>query len=294
MERDRQIKLFTGAIMVARVEGVLRYPGGKSKAIKFILPMIPQDIKEYREPFVGGGSVFISAKQKLGNNVRYTINDLNIDLYSFWKVLKEQPNQFIEEIAFIKRNFNSGKYLYNYYKSNNINWTEFHRAVRFFVLNRITFSGLVESGGYSQESYEKRFTDSLFEKLKKLSLFLDEVDIQNRDYSYLIKEPGEDVFIFLDPPYFCSRESKLYGKNGDLHTDFDHLKFACTIKKCKHKWLITCDDSLFIRNLFSSFANIYPWDAYYSMTSINKDSSKKGKQIFICNYKIEDYKTIID
>ena len=34
---------------------------------------------------------------------------------------------------------------------------EFQRAVRFFILNRITFSGVVDSGGYSQSAYEKTF-----------------------------------------------------------------------------------------------------------------------------------------
>ncbi|MYF99993.1 DNA adenine methylase [Candidatus Poribacteria bacterium] len=40
----------------------LRYPGGKSRAIKQILPHIPTEIGEFREPFVGGGSVFFSLR----------------------------------------------------------------------------------------------------------------------------------------------------------------------------------------------------------------------------------------
>ena len=67
------------------IKSPLRYPGGKSKALKNIIPQIPSDIQEYREPFVGGGSVFLAVKQKFGDQVkRYWINDLNYNLYCFW------------------------------------------------------------------------------------------------------------------------------------------------------------------------------------------------------------------
>ena len=35
----------------------LRYPGGKSKAIKTLSQWYPKNISEYREPFIGGGSI---------------------------------------------------------------------------------------------------------------------------------------------------------------------------------------------------------------------------------------------
>ena len=37
----------------------LRYPGGKSKAIKTLSQWYPKNISEYREPFIGGGSIAI-------------------------------------------------------------------------------------------------------------------------------------------------------------------------------------------------------------------------------------------
>jgi len=49
------------------VKNVLRYPGGKSKAIKMIIPNIPANIKEFREPMVGGGSVSLVVKQLFPN-----------------------------------------------------------------------------------------------------------------------------------------------------------------------------------------------------------------------------------
>jgi len=66
------------------IKSPLRYPGGKSRAINIIANLIP-DFEEFREPFVGGGSVFIYAKQKFKDK-KFWINDLYFDLYKFWEV----------------------------------------------------------------------------------------------------------------------------------------------------------------------------------------------------------------
>ena len=91
------------------------------------------------------------------------------------------------------------------------------------------------------------------------------------------------MFIFLDPPYYSATKSALYGKNGHLHKSFDHERFAENMKNCKHKWLITYDDSDYIRNLFS-FANIQSWNLTYGMRNITENSDQKGKELFISNY----------
>ena len=55
------------------------------------------------------------------------------------------------------------------------------------------------------------------------------------------------------------------------------------MKKCQHKWLITYDDSQYIRKLFS-FANIIPWNLTYGMRNVTKNSNQKGEELFISNY----------
>lgn len=79
------------------VKNILRYPGGKSKAIKMIISKIPTNIKEFREPMVGGGSVSLAIKQ-LFPNVKIKINDLNYDLICFWKILRDYPDKLILEV----------------------------------------------------------------------------------------------------------------------------------------------------------------------------------------------------
>ncbi|MHC5594993.1 MAG: DNA adenine methylase [Nostoc sp.] len=267
----------------------LRYPGGKSKAINQIVEYLPESFSEFREPFVGGGSVFIYLRQKFPH-VKIWINDLNRELFLFWKFAQSDLAHLVKEIRQIKVKYTDGKLLFTELTQVNVNnLSDLERAVRFFVLNRITFSGTVESGGFSQEAFHKRFTDSSIERLEKLENILSEnVQITNLDYSHLLKSEGEDVFIFLDPPYFSAEKSKLYGKRGDLHTSFEHQRFAEVLQQCYHRWLITYDDSLHIRENFQ-WANISEWELQYGMNNYKQGGAAKGKELFITNYEVKLY-----
>lgn len=267
------------------VKSPLRYPGGKSKAIKKIFPLIPT-FEEYREPFVGGGSLLFALKQRLSKNIIYKINDLNNDLYCFWKISRDKNQELVSKIQQIKDESTIGKELCSYYREN-VGDNEFDRAVRFFVLNRITFSGLADSGGYSEQAFKKRFTQSSIDRVRLIEPILKDVIISNEDYENYIKEAGNNIFIFLDPPYWKSTKKRLYGKDGDLHLSFDHERFAKTMKSCKHKWLITYDDCKEIRDLFN-FANIYEWELQYGMNNYKQSHAKKGKELFISNYEIKN------
>ena len=210
--------LIDGQIM--KVTSPLRYPGGKSKALRQIQPHVPK-YAELREPFVGGGSVFISLKQK-NPEAQYWINDLNRDLYLFWHFAQVDLDALVKAVKGIKRDSVDGRELFEAYKGGWNELDDFDRAVRFFVLNRITFSGTIDSGGYSEQSFRRRFTDSSIERLSDLRFVLENVKVTNLDYEHVLNDPGEQVFIFLDPPYYSTKGSRLYGKKGDLHQVFDH------------------------------------------------------------------------
>ncbi|MHC5737146.1 DNA adenine methylase [Nostoc sp.] len=265
----------------------LRYPGGKSKAINQIVEYLPESFSEFREPFVGGGSVFIYLRQKFPD-LKIWINDLNRELFLFWKFAQSNLSQLVKEIRHIKVKFTDGKLLFSELTNVDVNnLSDLERAVRFFVLNRITFSGTVESGGFSQEAFHKRFTDSSIERLEKLEDILSKnVQITNLDYSHLLKSEGEDVFIFLDPPYFSAMKSKLYGKDGHLHTYFEHQRFAEILQQCHHRWLITYDNSTQILENFK-WANISEWELQYGMNNYKQSGAAKGKELFITNYEVQ-------
>ena len=269
-------------IGMKRYTSPLRYPGGKSRVAKELLAFFP-DFYEYREPFLGGGSVFFQTRTTLDGK-SYWVNDLNTNLYCFWISARDTIDQLITEINELREQFaGNGKGLYfhlkNEYQTNSI----LNTAVRFFILNRITYSGLTDSGGYSNESFQKRFTDSSIEKLRRISVLLQNTVITNLDYSRMLVQDGEKVFLFLDPPYYSQRVSKLYGNNGDLHVQFDHQLFAESVTNCKHNWLITYDDNPYIRSLYQDYY-ITDWSLQYGMNRSN-GITKRGHELIITNYK---------
>ncbi len=268
--------------MNSKYKSPLRYPGGKSRVADMLLSKFPT-FSEYREPFVGGGSVFIDTAQQY-KPTKLWINDLYYDLYCFWHTLQTNPSELIRIVNVWKSTYPQGKDLHSFLLSSLFYFNEVERGAAFFILNRITFSGTSLSGGYSQQAFEHRFTESSINRLKQIYHILSNVNITNLDYSDVISEKGENVFIFMDPPYYTARKSALYGRNGQLHKGFDHERFAKEVKQCRHKWLITYDDCEYIRRLYQDY-KITPFNLMYGMRNVSKESTMKGNEIIITNYE---------
>src|SRR4051794_32848836 len=159
------------------IKSPLRYPGGKSRATQFLKHFIPL-FSEMREVFFGGGSFFFYCTQHFRDKV-YEASDLNYELYCFWSQLKNNKEALINGVQELYNNTRAfrtkemtkgeeGKELFTMLvnrRTNNL--SELERAIDFFILNRITFSGVVDSGGFSQGSFEGRFTQSSIDRLNE-------------------------------------------------------------------------------------------------------------------------------
>lgn len=262
----------------------LRYPGGKQKAINLISDMLPNRVREYREPLVGGGSVYMHARS---NDMAesYWINDAFNELALFWQTVQDPKAciKLIEELEELRCNFSSAGEIKKYFlkardEKNNSN---FRKAFLFFFFNRVTFSGTTRAGGFSSAASLSRFTASSIERLRSMPDALCDTRISNLDFEQVILQTGEDVFVFLDPPYYTA--SKLYGRGGSLH-QFDHERLAHVLQSTPHRFLITYDDCEQVRSLYS-WANIKNWNLQYGMNNCNlQRKSKIGRELFISNY----------
>lgn len=262
----------------------LRYPGGKQKAIDKIALVLPERAGEYREPLVGGASVYFHARSKNFAET-YWINDKFEELISFWQTVqdKELCERIMKELEKMRSEFGSAEEIKEYFLKvrDEKPTSEYRQALLFFFFNRVTFSGTTRAGGFSSAASQRRFTASSVERLAPMPEALDGTRITNLDFKDVIVEEGDDVFLFLDPPYFTA--TKLYGHGGSLHA-FDHWKLAKLLKSTKHRFLITYDDCPDIRSLYS-FANIQSWSLQYGMNNCNlQRESKIGNELFISNY----------
>ena len=79
----------------------LRYPGGKSRAISKLCQWLPsREITEYREPFLGGGSMALEMTKRLPEEVPIWVNDLYEPLINFWINLRDNGQYLYEAVSY--------------------------------------------------------------------------------------------------------------------------------------------------------------------------------------------------
>ena len=273
----------------------LRYPGGKSKAIKTLSPWFPKTISEYRGPFIGGGSIAIEIT-KSNPDIPVWINDLYIPLYNFWVQLRDRGEELSERVREEKqRTLDEGdkdkvtasaKELFNRYKAEIDTYDDFEKAVAFFIMNKCSFSGLTENSTFSQSASNSNFSLVGADKLAQFSKLVKDWKITNIDYSEVMKENGSsDTFVFLDPPYDI--KDFLYGKNREMHKSFDHNRFADDVYNCVHKFMITYNVNDRLVELYKNY-NLKEWKLRYSMAHRGDKGTDENikTELLVTNYSI--------
>lgn len=281
--------------MMKSLKTPLRYPGGKSKAVKTLSQWYPDNISEYREPFIGGGSIAIDIAKK-NPRIPIWINDLYVPLYNFWVQLRDNGDQLSERVYEEKQyTLDAGdpdkvteraRDLFNQYKEEIDKYTNLERAVAFFIMNKCSFSGLTENSTFSQTASNSNFSLVGARKLKDFSRIIKYWKITNLDYTEVIHSYAtEDAFIFLDPPYDI--KDFLYGKNREIHKSFDHDRFAQEISKCKSKFMITYNLNDRLCELYKNY-NLKEWKLRYSMAHRgDKGTAENIKtELLVTNYDI--------
>ena len=205
----------------------LRYPGGKSRAVPKLCQWLPENITEYREPFLGGGSMAIEMTKRYPD-LPIWVNDLYKPLYNFWLVLRDDGDYLYDQLIQLKqRHPDQGSarqlFLDAKEKVNELDIGYKDKAVAFYIINKCSFSGLTESSSFSKQASDSNFSIRGIENLKYYSKLIKNWKITSLDYSEL-QSDDSDVFIYADPPY--NVKDNLYGYKGEMHKGFDHALFA--------------------------------------------------------------------
>ena len=261
----------------------LRYPGGKSRAIKFLSQHLPK-IESYREPFLGGGSMALYVTQTYPNTDVW-VNDLYYPLYAFWVTLRDHGQQLCDDLRELKtelgESYDTHKRAFDDAKDK-LNNDLYESGFNFYVANKCSFSGLTANSSFSKQASRANFTFRGIDKLPALSELIQGWRITNQSYEELLY--GRNAFVFLDPPYAI--KDNLYGNKGDMHKSFDHEWFAAQACASENKCMITYNSELFIKDRFPDWYQ-KDWDLTYTMRSsgtYTKDQ-KKRKELLLLNYE---------
>ena len=267
----------------------LRYPGGKSRALPKIFQYIP-DLKtfdEYREPFIGGGSVALEVAKRYPF-LDIWVNDLYTPLYNFWCILRDEPQELFECLKGYKEDYGTpelARQLFNEMKIqiNHEETEDFYRAVAFYIINKCSFSGLTESSSFSQQASVSNFSMNGIEKIPGYGKIIKDWKITNLSYEELLTD-DMGVFVYLDPPYDI--KDNLYGRKGSMHKGFDHDKFAVDCDRHVCSQLVSYNSSNLVKERFQEwtvgeFAHTY---TMRSVGSYNTDQAAR-KELVLYNYE---------
>ena len=270
----------------------LRWPGGKSRAISKLEPHIPdlRNYEEYREPFLGGGSVAIHITKKYPD-LKIWVNDLYSPLVIFWQQLQILGDELKSHLLHFKSSFpdpDSARQLFNISKTilNDPNTGDFEKAVRFYIVNKCSFSGLTESSSFSPQASNSNFSIRGIEKLPEYSKLISNWKITNYPYNYLM-DGTKSSFVYLDPPYDI--KDNLYGNRGSMHKGFDHDKFSFDCNSSNMDILISYNSDQLVKNRFMSEKwNAAEFDLTYTMRSVGEymREQKQRKELLLFNYEL--------
>jgi DNA adenine methylase len=260
------------------VKSPFRYPGGKFYGVRLILPFlncVPHD--EYREPFLGGGTIFF-AKPKVQYN---WLNDLEPDLICTYKVIADEANRkrlmqrLSKEIATRDRHEEIKKM-----EATSV----LDIACKTFYLNRTSYSGIIHNPAWGYCEGKSSPPQNWGRFIEPAGRKLADVEITTKDFEEVITaEPqGETVLMYLDPPYYHADQKRAYEKHF-LKTD--HERLASRLHETDYFFCLSYDDCPEIRELYS-WAEIYERSWLYNTANVKGRNTRIGaRELVITNYK---------
>jgi DNA adenine methylase len=272
----------------------LRYPGGKSRACTKMDPYFPdlRNYTEFREPFLGGGSVALHVTKKYPH-LKITVNDLYDPLVNFWQQLQMFGGELQEKLSDYKSTHpdpNTAKELFYNSKEiiNDKGQSPFDRAVGFYVVNKCSFSGLTESSSFSKQASISNFSMRGIEKLSGYSKIISQWNINGYSYEYLMEyDVHENIFMYLDPPYDI--KDNLYGKKGSMHSKFDHDLFAADCEKHSNiDMMVSYNSDQLVKDRFKNWKAV-EYAHTYTLRSVGEymRDQQERKELLLLNYNNE-------
>ena len=279
----------------------LRYPGGKSRVALRLLPFLPEDHAEYREPFVGGGAIFLR-KPKAQKN---WINDLHPGLYAFWRALRDHFDEFAElcraqDARNLRKTFQYWIDRFDLMKATGDDHLV-ERAVQYYVINRTVWTGRVvydparRSRLYFSNPEGWGRLEKKLAHLRACSDKLQGVRITCKSFEKCLRDTTPDTFIYADPPYYRDSldtpTSKLYEGHFAIR---QHKRLRDLLAASPAKAMVSYDDRPEVRELYlgSPWTTIplqWKYRGRYAKTNEAKAAGRKerkvtGQELLILSY----------
>lgn len=275
----------------------LRYAGGKSWAVGYVIEKIPENIKKLVSPFFGGGSIEIALAKELGIEViGFEIFDI---LVNYWQVQIENPIGLYEELKKLeptKDNYNYVKKELKKHWEGEIVLPKVKLAAYYYFNHNLSygpgFLGWLSSVYANDKMYYR-----LIERVKNFNV--KNIKVECASFEKVLPQFKND-FLYCDPPYYLGKDSTLFKglypqRNFPIHhNNFNHELLREFLLLHKGGFILSYNDSPTIRKWYKDF-EIMELPIHYTMgqgeTRIglnrkmkNSNHIKKTKELLIIKY----------
>ena len=274
---------------IAHAAPVVKWVGGKRQLLPQILPLIPKRMSAYCEPFLGGGAVLFALQPR-----RALVNDLNQDLITVYRVIKENADALIEHLS---RHENTPEYFYRIRDLDRDReayaaLSDVEKASRLLYLNKTCYNGLFRvnaSGAFNSPYGHYRRPNIVNEQtIRGVSRYFNSCDIAffSEDFAAVLDRVPRGGFVYLDPPYDPVSDTASftgYNRGGFGREEQVRLKACCDALTARGvKFLLSNSTTPFIRELYSS----YHVSIVQARRAVNSVASRRGaiEEVLVRNY----------
>ena len=297
---------------------ILKWVGGKTQIIDKLIPDFPVEINNYREVFLGGGSVLLTLLSYVKNGIikvhgNIYAYDLNEPLIYIYKNIQTHHNELYDKLQTIITEFNEcGDGEINrkpasieeakIAKENYYYWirSEYNKlcltdkkgilcSAMFIFLNKTCFRGVFRVGprGFNVPYGHYKNPEIINkEHLEEIHNLIQNVVFECCDFntSLTIVEPND--FVYLDPPYAPETNTSFVGytENGfNIENHNNLFKLIHKLTETNKKLILSNADVSLVRENFTN--KKYNTVSILCKRSINsKNPDAKAKEVIIKNY----------
>lgn len=288
----------------------VKWVGGKGQLLEQLGTFLPdgfsnQEDVTYIEPFVGGGAMLFFMLQRYPNIKKAFINDVNGDLTTCYKVIKENPHELITALKKIQEAYYNIEleedmrafFLKVRDKYNTKSLTDIENSTALIFLNRTCFNGLyrVNKSGKFNVPFGKYKMPTICDEKTILadSKILQKVEILTGDFEKTLQVAKKKSLFYFDPPYRPLNNTSSF--NSYAKEDFNdeeqiRLKNFCdVVNNAGHRFMLNNSDGHaknYADTFFDKLYATYNIHRVWAKRSVNANAFKRGKltEILVRNF----------
>ncbi len=266
----------------------IKWAGGKRQLLPELKKRLPSNFNNYYEVFLGGGALFFDLQVQ-----NAFLNDINEELISVYKEIRDNPYKLMEELDKLETLHNK-EYYYEIREWDRLpHWDEItsvKKAARMIYLNKSCFNGLyrINKKGEFNVPFNQKEIISTYDKenILNISELLNDskIYIFNKDFEEISNSANKDDFLFFDPPYDLLKKDTFDSYTKDSFGKEGQIRLAKLFKKLDERGcflMLTNHNTELIQNLYSE----YKIETVAVKRMINSNSKKRtGSEVIITNY----------